>query len=156
MKREREPSGGLMRVPADVPLLKQHLPAAGLKPGSSMSEWCILSCPVFHFPRSDKFGVARYLFQGRCRDVCPEGFFHSARKRCEPCPAYCLVCVAADRCLSCSPGHKLRDRRCSPLVCSTGERHDPPHGNSASWTWAGELTGGLFRLLKSSHTCGMS
>uniref|UniRef100_H3D124 Proprotein convertase subtilisin/kexin type 5b n=1 Tax=Tetraodon nigroviridis TaxID=99883 RepID=H3D124_TETNG len=73
---------------------------------------------------TDKFGVARYLFQGQCRDVCPEGFFHSGRKRCEPCAASCLACVAADRCLSCGPGHKLRDGQCGPLVCSTGEVAD--------------------------------
>uniref|UniRef100_A0A674NA07 Proprotein convertase subtilisin/kexin type 5b n=1 Tax=Takifugu rubripes TaxID=31033 RepID=A0A674NA07_TAKRU len=66
---------------------------------------------------TDKFGVARYLFQGQCRDVCPEGFFHSAGKSCDPCPADCGACAAADRCLSCSPGHKLRDNQCVPLVC---------------------------------------
>uniref|UniRef100_A0A4W6GBR1 Proprotein convertase subtilisin/kexin type 5b n=1 Tax=Lates calcarifer TaxID=8187 RepID=A0A4W6GBR1_LATCA len=70
----------------------------------------------------DKFEVARYLFQGQCRDVCPEGFFHSARNRCEPCPEECLICMAADHCLHCSPGHKLRNGHCVPLVCSAGER----------------------------------
>uniref|UniRef100_A0A7N6B092 P/Homo B domain-containing protein n=1 Tax=Anabas testudineus TaxID=64144 RepID=A0A7N6B092_ANATE len=71
----------------------------------------------------DRFGMARYLFQGQCRHVCPEGFFHSARSRCEPCPADCIMCTAADRCLHCSPGHKLRNGQCVPLECSAGERH---------------------------------
>lgn len=71
----------------------------------------------------DRFGMARYLFQGQCRHVCPEGFFHSARRRCEPCPANCIVCTVADRCLHCSPGHKLRNGQCVTLECSSGERH---------------------------------
>uniref|UniRef100_A0A3Q3MWA6 Proprotein convertase subtilisin/kexin type 5b n=1 Tax=Mastacembelus armatus TaxID=205130 RepID=A0A3Q3MWA6_9TELE len=69
----------------------------------------------------DRFGVSRYLYQGQCRDVCPEGFFHSARRRCDPCPAHCIICTAADRCLHCSPGHKLRNGQCVPLECSAGE-----------------------------------
>ncbi|XP_076586661.1 proprotein convertase subtilisin/kexin type 5-like, partial [Chaetodon auriga] len=72
----------------------------------------------------DKLGVARYLFHGQCRDVCPEGFFHSARKQCEPCPADCLICTAADHCLHCSPGHRLRNNQCVPLECTAGEVAD--------------------------------
>lgn len=70
----------------------------------------------------DRFGMATYLFQGQCRHVCPEGLFHSARRRCEPCPADCVICIAADRCLDCSPGHKLRYGQCVPLECRAGER----------------------------------
>lgn len=70
----------------------------------------------------DKFGVARYLFQGECRDVCPESFFHSTRNLCEPCPADCIICGAAAYCLRCSPGHNLRNGQCIPLDCSAGER----------------------------------
>ncbi|KAK9523367.1 hypothetical protein VZT92_019778 [Zoarces viviparus] len=72
----------------------------------------------------DKFEVARYLFQSQCRDVCPEGFFHSSRRRCEPCPADCIVCSSADHCLHCSTGHKLRSGQCVPLECSAGEVPD--------------------------------
>uniref|UniRef100_A0A8D3DY87 Proprotein convertase subtilisin/kexin type 5b n=1 Tax=Scophthalmus maximus TaxID=52904 RepID=A0A8D3DY87_SCOMX len=72
----------------------------------------------------DKFGEARYFFQGQCRDVCPEGFFHSARSRCEPCPADCIICTAADHCLHCSQGHTPRNGRCVPLECSAGEVAD--------------------------------
>ncbi|XP_071385584.1 proprotein convertase subtilisin/kexin type 5-like [Centroberyx affinis] len=75
----------------------------------------------------DRFGVDRYQFQGQCRDVCPEGFFHSWRRRCEPCPADCTVCTAADHCLHCAPGHKLRDKRCIPLECGAGEVADPEY-----------------------------
>lgn len=80
----------------------------------------------------DRFGVTRYLFQNQCREVCPEGFFQSARMRCDPCPADCSVCAAADHCLQCSPGHKLRHDHCFQLECSTGERccstkHQPLH-----------------------------
>ncbi|KAG8011985.1 Proprotein convertase subtilisin/kexin type 5 [Nibea albiflora] len=72
----------------------------------------------------DKFGVARYLFKGQCRDACPEGHFHSPRKQCEPCPSDCLVCTAEDRCLRCSPGHRLKNGQCVPLECSAGEVTD--------------------------------
>lgn len=111
-----EAGRGSKRVPAYIWLLAQTW-AECRRPFGLICA----SCPLFHFSCSDKFGVARYLFQGQCRDVCPEGFFHSARKLCEPCPADCGACVAADRCLSCSPGHKLRDNQCVPLVCSEGE-----------------------------------
>ncbi|XP_067378152.1 proprotein convertase subtilisin/kexin type 5b isoform X1 [Channa argus] len=72
----------------------------------------------------DKFGVTRYLFQSRCWEVCPAGFFHTARRLCEPCPADCITCIAEDRCLRCSPGHKLRNGHCVPLECSSGEVAD--------------------------------
>ncbi|XP_077377227.1 proprotein convertase subtilisin/kexin type 5b isoform X4 [Festucalex cinctus] len=67
----------------------------------------------------DMFDVSRYLFGGECRDVCPEGFFHSERKHCEPCASDCVVCTSDSHCLSCSPGHKLRGGQCFPVSCST-------------------------------------
>ncbi|KAM7391946.1 hypothetical protein PAMP_022592 [Pampus punctatissimus] len=69
----------------------------------------------------DRFGEARYLFQSQCRAVCPEGFFPSARRLCESCPANCIICTAADHCLRCGPGHKLRNGQCVPLECSAGK-----------------------------------
>ncbi|CAB1456489.1 unnamed protein product [Pleuronectes platessa] len=72
----------------------------------------------------DKFGETRYFFQGQCRDVCPEGFFHSVWKECEPCPEDCLICTAVNHCLHCSPGHKPRNGLCVPLECSAGEVAD--------------------------------
>uniref|UniRef100_A0A8C6Q3I3 Proprotein convertase subtilisin/kexin type 5b n=1 Tax=Nothobranchius furzeri TaxID=105023 RepID=A0A8C6Q3I3_NOTFU len=70
---------------------------------------------------TDKFGVSRYLYQTQCREVCPEGFFHSERKQCEPCPNECVMCAAADHCLRCAAAHKLRNGHCFPLECSEGE-----------------------------------
>ncbi|XP_049434017.1 proprotein convertase subtilisin/kexin type 5b isoform X1 [Epinephelus fuscoguttatus] len=72
----------------------------------------------------DKFGGPRYLYQSQCRDVCPEGFFSSSRKRCEHCPTDCIICSSAEHCLHCSPGHKLRNGQCVPLECSAGEVAD--------------------------------
>nr|XP_020458069.1 proprotein convertase subtilisin/kexin type 5-like [Monopterus albus] len=72
----------------------------------------------------DRFGVARYLYQSQCRAVCPEGFFHSARRRCEPCPAECIICTAAHHCLHCSQEYKLRNGQCERLKCSEGEVTD--------------------------------
>ncbi|KAI4821159.1 hypothetical protein KUCAC02_029106, partial [Chaenocephalus aceratus] len=73
---------------------------------------------------TDKFNVARYLFHNQCRDVCPEGFFHSRWRRCEACPADCIICSSADHCLHCGPGHQLRDSKCVPLECSAGQVAD--------------------------------
>ncbi|XP_010777410.1 proprotein convertase subtilisin/kexin type 5b isoform X2 [Notothenia coriiceps] len=73
---------------------------------------------------TDKFNVARYLFHNQCRDVCPEGFFHSRWRRCEACPAECIICLSADHCLHCGPGHQLRDSKCVPLECSAGQVAD--------------------------------
>lgn len=78
--------------------------------------------PLYFLPHSDRFGVPRYLFQSQCRDVCPEGFFSSKRKLCEPCSENCAICGAADHCFHCGPGHKLRNGQCIPLECSAGER----------------------------------
>lgn len=80
-----------------------------------------MSFPFF-FLHLDKFGSARFLYQSQCRDVCPEAFFHSSRKRCEPCPADCIICSSAYHCLHCSPGHQLRSGQCLPLECSAGKR----------------------------------
>uniref|UniRef100_A0A672HAL6 Proprotein convertase subtilisin/kexin type 5b n=1 Tax=Salarias fasciatus TaxID=181472 RepID=A0A672HAL6_SALFA len=70
----------------------------------------------------DEFGVSRYLFDGQCQEDCPEGFYPSYTwKRCESCPEACVDCTTADRCLQCSPEHKLRNGRCIPLECKPGE-----------------------------------
>ncbi|XP_035999655.1 proprotein convertase subtilisin/kexin type 5b isoform X2 [Fundulus heteroclitus] len=70
---------------------------------------------------TDRFDVPRYLFESQCREACPEGFFHSAGMRCEQCPAECISCVAAERCVQCSPGYKLKNSLCVQLECSTGK-----------------------------------
>lgn len=72
----------------------------------------------------DRFGVARYLFNSECRDVCPERFYHSPTRRCEPCPAECVICTSAVQCFHCSPGYMLRNSQCVPLKCSAGEVAD--------------------------------
>uniref|UniRef100_A0A6Q2XSN0 P/Homo B domain-containing protein n=1 Tax=Esox lucius TaxID=8010 RepID=A0A6Q2XSN0_ESOLU len=41
----------------------------------------------------DKFQTDRYLYGGECREVCPEGFFHSLLRRCEACPVNCSACT---------------------------------------------------------------
>ncbi|MED6255020.1 hypothetical protein ATANTOWER_003600, partial [Ataeniobius toweri] len=73
---------------------------------------------------TDRFGLPRYLFQDQCREACPEGFFHSAMMRCEPCAAKCINCVAADRCVQCSPEYKIQNGHCVQLKCSTDEVSD--------------------------------
>ncbi|XP_027889018.1 proprotein convertase subtilisin/kexin type 5b isoform X3 [Xiphophorus couchianus] len=73
---------------------------------------------------TDRLGEPRYLFQNQCREACPEGFFHSAMMCCEPCPAECVVCTAADRCVQCSSRYRLRNGHCVQLECSTDEASD--------------------------------
>uniref|UniRef100_A0A8C6TYA3 Proprotein convertase subtilisin/kexin type 5b n=1 Tax=Neogobius melanostomus TaxID=47308 RepID=A0A8C6TYA3_9GOBI len=70
---------------------------------------------------ADVHGVARYLFEGECRQSCPEGHFHSAWSRCEPCPDDCLTCSSALHCVHCGPRYRLRAGQCVPLQCSDGE-----------------------------------
>uniref|UniRef100_A0A8C6U283 Proprotein convertase subtilisin/kexin type 5b n=1 Tax=Neogobius melanostomus TaxID=47308 RepID=A0A8C6U283_9GOBI len=73
---------------------------------------------------TDVHGVARYLFEGECRQSCPEGHFHSAWSRCEPCPDDCLTCSSALHCVHCGPRYRLRAGQCVPLQCSDGEVAD--------------------------------
>ncbi|XP_041642714.1 proprotein convertase subtilisin/kexin type 5-like [Cheilinus undulatus] len=77
----------------------------------------------------DKFEVDRYLYQSQCREICPARFFHSVRKRCEPCPTECIICSAADHCIHCNPGHQVKNGQCVPLECSQGEVADAEDDN---------------------------
>lgn len=88
----------------------------------SVKAFPILIYFSFFLLHLDMFGEARFLFQGECRSMCPEGFFNSARNLCEPCRADCIICGAAAYCLRCSPGHKLRNGQCILLECNAGER----------------------------------
>lgn len=81
----------------------------------------LISYLYFFLPHPDKFEVVRYLFEGQCREFCPEGFFHS-KHRCEPCATECTICTAADHCLHCSSGYEIRNGRCVPLKCSPGKK----------------------------------
>ncbi|XP_073723703.1 proprotein convertase subtilisin/kexin type 5b isoform X1 [Misgurnus anguillicaudatus] len=71
----------------------------------------------------DRYGVERYLFEGECRDSCPEGYYHSSSGTCDPCPPNCTVCISTDHCLYCAPSYYPTDGKCVKLQC--GEGVDP-------------------------------
>ncbi|RXN20211.1 pro convertase subtilisin kexin type 5 isoform X1 [Labeo rohita] len=65
----------------------------------------------------DRFGVERYLFEGECRESCPEGYSHSSKGTCDPCPLNCTVCTSTGHCLHCTPFYYPKDGTCSKLKC---------------------------------------
>uniref|UniRef100_A0AAV2IUA6 EGF-like domain-containing protein n=1 Tax=Knipowitschia caucasica TaxID=637954 RepID=A0AAV2IUA6_KNICA len=76
---------------------------------------------------TDKFGLDRYLFRGACVDVCPDFFFHTREKSCEPCPAHCSVCSSSSHCLRCNSSYYVSDGLCNKLECGEGEVEDPDY-----------------------------
>uniref|UniRef100_A0A672IDD8 Proprotein convertase subtilisin/kexin type 5a n=1 Tax=Salarias fasciatus TaxID=181472 RepID=A0A672IDD8_SALFA len=76
---------------------------------------------------TDKFGVERYLHGGRCVDACPEAFYHTAERRCEPCSPHCRRCSGTARCLSCHSPYYVSDGRCAKPECGEGEVEDPEY-----------------------------
>src|SRR4029434_5640109 len=62
-----------------------------------------LSLPLsfsFSVAPADGSGVDRYLFEGECRDSCPEGHFPYHRQTqmsvCKACPENCRACASAE------------------------------------------------------------
>ncbi|MGH0154134.1 UNVERIFIED_CONTAM: hypothetical protein FKN15_026176, partial [Acipenser sinensis] len=75
----------------------------------------------------DKFGNNRYLFQGECKEVCPQGYYPSAEQICQQCPDNCEACERANECLKCSSGYYPSDGECIKLNCEEGEVEDPEY-----------------------------
>ncbi|KAA0713725.1 Proprotein convertase subtilisin/kexin type 5 [Triplophysa tibetana] len=75
----------------------------------------------------DKYEVERYLFEGKCRDSCPKGYYHSSKGTCDPCPPNCTVCTSTDHCIYCAPSYYPRDGKCVTLECGEGEVADLDH-----------------------------
>ncbi|XP_047425540.1 proprotein convertase subtilisin/kexin type 5 isoform X2 [Mugil cephalus] len=76
---------------------------------------------------TDKFGVERYLHRGQCVDACPEAFYHTKEKGCEPCSDHCQLCASPGRCLKCNPSYYVSDGVCTKLECGEGEVEDPDY-----------------------------
>lgn len=68
----------------------------------------------------DKFGMDRYLYGGECVDACPQAYFHTELKACEPCPSHCKVCSSATHCIKCEDSFYLNDAVCNALECGEG------------------------------------
>ncbi|XP_066567230.1 proprotein convertase subtilisin/kexin type 5b isoform X2 [Amia ocellicauda] len=77
----------------------------------------------------DKFQNDRYLFKGQCKETCPEGYYHSAEKTCNPCPHKCKVCTSTNRCLKCDSGFYQDNGLCAKLECGVGEVEDLDYGD---------------------------
>ncbi|KAJ8413952.1 hypothetical protein AAFF_G00065500 [Aldrovandia affinis] len=75
----------------------------------------------------DKFKVDRYLFQGQCRDACPEAHYHSREKTCAPCGENCNLCTSGHTCLRCAASYYPKDGVCVRLDCGEGEVEDPDY-----------------------------
>ncbi|XP_076014522.1 proprotein convertase subtilisin/kexin type 5 [Genypterus blacodes] len=76
---------------------------------------------------TDKFGVERYLHEGRCVDACPEAFYHTKDQSCEPCSDQCRLCTADTHCLECNPSYYTADGACVKVECGEGEVEDPDY-----------------------------
>ncbi|XP_075416639.1 proprotein convertase subtilisin/kexin type 5 isoform X2 [Tenrec ecaudatus] len=77
----------------------------------------------------DNFGQDRVLYQGECREQCPEGHFPSPEQACLPCPAHCAHCQDTLICLQCSGGYFLepKNHTCQRFKCRQGEVQDPDY-----------------------------
>uniref|UniRef100_A0A673M7X5 Proprotein convertase subtilisin/kexin type 5-like n=1 Tax=Sinocyclocheilus rhinocerous TaxID=307959 RepID=A0A673M7X5_9TELE len=67
--------------------------------------------------------LERYLFEGECRETCPEGYSHSSKGTCDPCPPNCTVCTSTGHCLHCTPSYFPKDGMCAKLECGLGQLH---------------------------------
>ncbi|XP_067430805.1 proprotein convertase subtilisin/kexin type 5 [Thunnus thynnus] len=76
---------------------------------------------------TDKFGMERYLFEGQCLDTCPEAFYHTKERSCEPCSDNCKLCTSSAHCLKCNSSYYISDGVCAKLECGEGEVEDPDY-----------------------------
>uniref|UniRef100_A0AAQ5YY62 SPC3 n=1 Tax=Amphiprion ocellaris TaxID=80972 RepID=A0AAQ5YY62_AMPOC len=76
---------------------------------------------------TDKFGVERYLYKGLCLDACPETFYHTKDRSCEPCSDHCQLCTSPSHCLQCNSSYYVSDGGCVKLECGEGEVEDPDY-----------------------------
>uniref|UniRef100_A0AAX7TAM9 P/Homo B domain-containing protein n=1 Tax=Astatotilapia calliptera TaxID=8154 RepID=A0AAX7TAM9_ASTCA len=76
---------------------------------------------------TDKFKVERYLYKGMCLDACPEAFYHTKQRTCEPCVDHCRLCTGPNHCLKCNASYYVSDGSCVKLECGEGEVEDPDY-----------------------------
>ncbi|XP_044031068.1 proprotein convertase subtilisin/kexin type 5 [Siniperca chuatsi] len=76
---------------------------------------------------TDKFEMERYLYKGQCLDACPEAFYHTKERSCEPCSDSCQLCTSPTHCLKCNSSYYVSDGVCAKLECGEGEVEDPDY-----------------------------
>lgn len=70
----------------------------------------------------DKFRIERYLYKGQCLDACPEAFYHTKERSCEPCSDHCRLCTSPTHCLRCNSSYYVSDGVCAKLECGEGKQ----------------------------------
>lgn len=83
--------------------------------------WVYLKNVYYLIFPSDKFGVERYLYKGQCLDACPEAFYHTKERSCEPCSDHCWLCTSSTHCLKCNSSYYVSDGACTKLECGEGK-----------------------------------
>ncbi|XP_077478698.1 proprotein convertase subtilisin/kexin type 5 [Stigmatopora argus] len=111
--------------------------ARGKYPGSGRCHLCDHTCATCMEAgpakctscNTDKFGMARYLHKGSCVEACPEAFYHTEERTCEPCSQHCTLCMSSTHCLRCNSSYSVEDGTCAKLECGEGEVEDPDYSN---------------------------
>lgn len=66
--------------------------------------------------------MERYLYAGQCLDACPEAFYHTKERSCEPCADHCKLCTSSTHCLKCNSSYYVSDGVCAKLECGEGKQ----------------------------------
>ncbi|XP_032146778.1 proprotein convertase subtilisin/kexin type 5 isoform X1 [Sapajus apella] len=78
---------------------------------------------------ADNYGREHFLYQGECRDSCPDGHYPTGGNTCLPCPDNCELCHSAHVCTRCMRGYFIAptNHTCQKLECGQGEVQDPDY-----------------------------
>ncbi|KAL4689471.1 hypothetical protein H8959_012262, partial [Pygathrix nigripes] len=78
---------------------------------------------------ADNYGREYFLYQGECRDSCPEGHYATEGNICLPCPDNCELCHSMHVCTRCTRGYFIAptNHTCQKLECGQGEVQDPDY-----------------------------
>ncbi|KAL0607078.1 Proprotein convertase subtilisin/kexin type 5, partial [Plecturocebus cupreus] len=69
--------------------------------------------------KKNNYGREHFLYQGECRDSCPDGHYPTEGNTCLPCPDNCEICHSAHVCTRCTRGYFIAptNRTCQKLEC---------------------------------------
>lgn len=73
---------------------------------------------------TDKNGRMRYLYNGECKEVCPQGYF-TFENTCVQCPENCEFCKSQTKCDKCLEKFFPVNGACQELECPEGDVEDP-------------------------------
>uniref|UniRef100_A0A6I8SHP8 Proprotein convertase subtilisin/kexin type 5 n=1 Tax=Xenopus tropicalis TaxID=8364 RepID=A0A6I8SHP8_XENTR len=81
----------------------------------------------------DKNEITRFLYNGECREGCPQGHY-AAESTCIQCPPNCDLCDRDSTCIRCLEGFHLDKGVCQKRACPEGETEDMDTGNCVACT----------------------